>query len=347
MSHTILIIGATPTPGRLKTYGGATVLLSNFVEFCHRHNYDILYINTYKYRSSLANALYVLTGYFICLFRARYIMFNVSYNGAFKLFFHLAPIAFFFRKKVIFRKFGGFFDDELSACPARKRVKMVGLLKKSSLVLVETQRLVEAIGAILAARGQVLWFPNSRRPALKQLPRHVYKKRFVFMSHIREEKGVDSILRVAEALPSGYVVDLYGSIQEKKYEDSNYFRGKRAQYKGAISSDQVLFTLSQYDVLLLPTTFRSEGYPGIIIEAMSLGIPVIATDRGGIPEIVLDRKNGLIIPVRDDIALREAMLSINEESYKAMSEFAYMRFNECYNSENVNNLIYRKILGCE
>ena len=126
-----------------------------------------------------------------------------------------------------------------------------------------------------------------------------YGRRFVFISHIREEKGVDVLLEAAEALPPGYTVDLYGSIQDERYAASGYFEGKRARYRGALKTEEVLPTLARYDVLVLPTHWKTEGYPGIIIEAMSLGIPTISTPIGGIPELIADGQDGLIIKPHD------------------------------------------------
>jgi glycosyltransferase involved in cell wall biosynthesis len=68
-------------------------------------------------------------------------------------------------------------------------------------------------------------------------------------------------------------------------------------------------------VLLLPT--YNEGLPLALIEAMCYGIPVITTPVSGIPDIVTDRKNGLLVPPGDIEALSHAMaVSILDESFR-------------------------------
>jgi len=67
------------------------------------------------------------------------------------------------------------------------------------------------------------------------------------------------------------------------------------------------------DIFVLPSL--SEGLPNVILEAFSFAIPVVATNVGGVPEIVEDRINGLLIPPKNPEALADAILTLinNEE----------------------------------
>jgi colanic acid/amylovoran biosynthesis glycosyltransferase len=57
---------------------------------------------------------------------------------------------------------------------------------------------------------------------------------------------------------------------------------------------------------------NQEGVPNSMLEAMSTGLPVLATLHGGIPEAVIDGGTGFLVPERDDAALLKAMLAITE-----------------------------------
>ena len=66
--------------------------------------------------------------------------------------------------------------------------------------------------------------------------------------------------------------------------------------------------LAAFDVFVLPS--RSEGLPYVLLEAGIAGVPVIATQVGGIPEIVEDGMTGILVPYGDRSALTEALESL-------------------------------------
>ena len=74
---------------------------------------------------------------------------------------------------------------------------------------------------------------------------------------------------------------------------------------GALSRDEVLGHLSRSDIFVLPSI--SEGVPVAIMEAMAMGLPVVATDIMGHPEIVVDGVNGFLVPKQDPEALADRL----------------------------------------
>ena len=63
--------------------------------------------------------------------------------------------------------------------------------------------------------------------------------------------------------------------------------------------------LAALDIFVLPS--HSEGVSLALLEAMAAGLPVIATAVGGLPEVVTDGENGLLIPPKDPEALAAAL----------------------------------------
>lgn len=76
--------------------------------------------------------------------------------------------------------------------------------------------------------------------------------------------------------------------------------GARVRFAGAIAQDEVSRWLAAATLLCLPS--HNEGTPNVVVEALASGIPVVATRVGGVPEIVVDGVNGLLLaPGRSDV----------------------------------------------
>lgn len=73
----------------------------------------------------------------------------------------------------------------------------------------------------------------------------------------------------------------------------NYQLENRVTFVGFLKSEDYLSLLSQMDVLISPSRFEAFGM--IYLEAMSFGIPVIASNVGGVAEIVKNKRNGLLV----------------------------------------------------
>ena len=119
---------------------------------------------------------------------------------------------------------------------------------------------------------------------------------------------------------------------------------EEAEYLGIVKNVQK-DVLSKSDVLILMS--KSEGLPMCIIEAFSMGIPVIATGVGGIPEIVKDNINGYIVERNSESLYAKANeLLKNKELLKTMKSNALRTYNEKFTDIIMNKKYeeeYKKI----
>jgi glycosyltransferase involved in cell wall biosynthesis len=86
---------------------------------------------------------------------------------------------------------------------------------------------------------------------------------------------------------------------------------ERVHFHGQQKRDRIAQLLQETDVLVAPSVptsdGRREGIPVVLIEAMSSGVPVIASDLSGIPELVLNERTGLLTPPGDVAAITNAL----------------------------------------
>jgi len=89
-------------------------------------------------------------------------------------------------------------------------------------------------------------------------------------------------------------------------------------FVGAVQGRQKLDVIAKADVFLLPT-FHLEGIPYALLETMAAGVVPVATQIGGIPDVVTDGIHGFLIPPQDAVSLANAVESLATNSQKLSS----------------------------
>ncbi len=83
--------------------------------------------------------------------------------------------------------------------------------------------------------------------------------------------------------------------------------GERAQFVGAVAHTDVPHWLHQLDIYAAPSRLDSESFGVAVIEAGACGLPVVVSDVGGLPEVVVAGETGLVVPRGDVPALQAAL----------------------------------------
>lgn len=344
----LLIVGPLPDYKNHLQYGGATVLMANFINFLRRKEINFSFVQTNRFSNVLkgCNDKKRSSLWFVFSFLSKFlfyktIMFNFSDSGVSSQYPILARISKFFGKTIILHKFGGSLDKCLANLPQSKKNKVLYALRNTDLIFFETKASIKHLKQIAGDKLNVFWYPNVREPSKLRKDPQDYNKKLVFLSHIIDSKGVGDLIKVKSILPPDYAIDLYGAIKEDKYRNFDW-ESHNVKYHGEIDSSKVQEVLAKSLLLLLLTSHR-EGYPGIVIEALSVGLPVIVSDVGGLPEMITDGSEGRIIKPKDVKALYDAIMSVTPEIYEKMCNSAYDTFNNNFNSEIVNQKILSEI----
>lgn len=115
--------------------------------------------------------------------------------------------------------------------------------------------------------------------------------------------------------------------------------GKYVRFLGWIDERDKLALYKSADILVLPS--YNEGLPYVIIEALAVGLPVIATNVGGIPEVIEEGVNGFLIQPGDFHALAKNIINLsnNEKLRKRISQENKEKAKSNYSLNTVLNQI--------
>jgi len=155
-----------------------------------------------------------------------------------------------------------------------------------------------------------LFFPRDRTSSRKALGLPEDARVLLFVGRLEAEKGVldllDAFGEVCARVPSALLA-LVGdgvSMQEVRARASRC-RPDSVRVLGALSHQDVAKWIGACDALTLPSW--AEGTPNVILEALASGRPVVGTNVGGIPHVIVDPSCGALVAPRNPQALAEAL----------------------------------------
>jgi len=134
-----------------------------------------------------------------------------------------------------------------------------------------------------------------------------------YFGRLVSDKGVQFLIDAAMGLPENIVTHIFGdgpmrSELEGKGADS------QIRFHGFVPD--IADAMSAVDVVVVPSVW-AEAFPFSVLESMSLGKPVIATRRGGLPEMVRHGETGLLVEAEDARGLREAIEHLSANRLEA------------------------------
>jgi glycosyltransferase involved in cell wall biosynthesis len=147
------------------------------------------------------------------------------------------------------------------------------------------------------------------------------RRSVLFVGRLVKEKGVaellDALARLARSDTELVVVGdgpMRGRLERLA---GDLAVGDRIRFVGAVPHAEVASYLARARVVVVPSWFEERGR--VVLEAMANGAPLVGTRTGGIAETVRDGVNGLLVPVRDPLALTSAIARVLEDDVLAAS----------------------------
>ncbi len=147
----------------------------------------------------------------------------------------------------------------------------------------------------------------------------IAKKEIIFVGRLVERKGVkylvEAFQRVHKSIPHQLII--IGDGPERSQLEEMVTRSgikDRVKFTGKISDDALTRYYKSSSFFVLPAVYDkkgdTEGLGVVLLEAMSYAKPVIASNVGGITDIVVDHENGLLVPPADPAALAQAIVKL-------------------------------------
>lgn len=342
MNDYILVLGARHFKDSNRSPGGVVALFEDFLAQLDnlKISYYAIDLNKKNYKNLFIALIKIFYTSIVRIPKSKIVFLHGTAND----YIIIAPIILtfskIFGKKFFLRKFAGNFDLIYRRSNILARMVIRYVISNSDGTFWETKRLIDFWSRY---NRNSFWFPNVRKKSgiFRDLDRP-YSKKIIYLGQISKEKGVDILLNAKKYLDQTYEISFYGEIIEPiKKED---FSDGICFYRGFIKSDEVPATLSKYDLLVLPSGREEEGYPGVIIEAYMAGLPVIATNIGGIPEIVQNYETGLLTEPGNEREFFLRLLEVDESLHMKMRRKAF-EYSEFFDSSKVTKEILNKILN--
>lgn len=187
--------------------------------------------------------------------------------------------------------------------------------------------------------------PPEGRPPERRL-------RLVTVARLLERKGIHTILEAC-AKPTVLPVELSiigtGPFEpELRQMVDEMGLGDRVRFLGFVPNDELPQHYRRSDIFVLPSEIESFGL--VFAEAMSCGLPIAASNVGGIPETVRDGVDGLLCPPGQPVALRENILRLisNVDTREEISHSQRERVLENYTWDQIAARyadLYRSVLA--
>lgn len=211
----------------------------------------------------------------------------------------------------------------------KKKPAYIGMIQKYQALFVQTQRLSKDLESF--SLNNIYILSNLKRLNTVQINElkvnDTPEVKLCIVSRITNDKGisyaVEAVKLANEALGKEYIsLDIFGIVSDDYKDEFEKILAENCSfvsYCGVLDYDKTTEALKGYFLMLMPTFYYGEGFPGCVIDAYNAALPVIATDWNYNKDVIKDNENGLLVPIKNPQKMSEAILKLyadRELAYK-------------------------------
>jgi len=316
LSSAILTIG----PEHRNHRGGVGAVID-----VYSHYYEVFnYIPSHKPGSSFYKS-YV---FFISIFKLFGVLLSdkrikiihihgASYGSFYRKFIVFIIGKYLFRKKIIYHIHGGCYHLFYKGSNFLSKRLIKNFLSHADVIICLSNSWIEFYETTFKTK-RIIILPNIiDYPLTGESSGGKDLITFLFLGLICKEKGIFDLIEVIAGNKEHFryriklLIGGNGEVRHLKNLIEKYHIEDMVEFLGWISSNEKANVLNSCDVYILPS--YNEGLPISILESMSYGKAIISTKVGGIPEIVKDKVNGILINPGDLKQIEDALNSFLED----------------------------------
>ena len=183
---------------------------------------------------------------------------------------------------------------------------------------------------------------SNSRISILSIGRLVEKKGFPYL--------IEAISFVKDTLDLGFIVTIVGDGPERKNLEqlvADLNLESWIVFKEFLPTGEIKEQYGQADIFVLPSIVADngdqDGIPNVILEAMSMGLPVISTNISGISEVICDGVDGLLMPPNDSQALASAIVKLCQDTQlrKKLGENARKKITVHFNKADKIDKLFK------
>lgn len=306
----------------LDVHGGISGVVNNLINAGLKEKINLTYIGTMSEGSKVHKLLVAAKAYlkFICIVnKADIVHVNVASDNSYLRKSLFIKKAYKENKKIIIHQHGGDIINYYQGLSEAKKTRMKNIFNMADRLLVLSPP-YEEFFKNLVDNDKVLLFPNTIDTSMGLAADECDKdyEAVLFLGRICEAKGVNELLdamkKIHEMRPE---VTLYlgGIYENPEFESKVNEASEYVEFIGWMSPEDKNSYLKKCGIFTLPSYFEGQGVS--ILEAMNYGCAVVATDVGGIPMMIADSENGVLVKPKDTDSLYEGLMKLLDDPTKA------------------------------
>lgn len=342
----ILIIGPSPT----KSKGGmATVIKEMLSSDILSENYQLDLHESYRDGNLIYRILFSIYSFFkfLCVYK-KYDIFHIhmaSYGSTFRKEFYM-NFLYKKNKKIILHIHGAEYIKFYNKLSTTHKEKVKKIWKKATYIIVLSEQWKKDFENIFDNKNIVVINNGINIDNLKEGRSEVtkYQNNLLLLGRLGKRKGAYDLIKAIENIVSEFPnMRLYmagdGEIEKVRNIVLEKQLDKNIIIVGWANFNKKIELLKKCSTVVLPS--YNEGLPMTILEGMAIGKIIISTNVGGIPEVVKNGENGIILEPGDIEALSNAMKKVmsSRDFIESCSRNNIKKIKENFSMDTMHNKI--------